>query len=405
MINKERVRNTLKGILLALLVIAAILIMLILYENTQPAFIDTNPGNSDNNGSTNVPPIEDPEQNGGGQEDDPDYIYDDSREHLFYRGRLELPVVGATGWAASTLVLRSEPRASSDRIINLVPGDAFVIFEESDNWWNVILPNEVSGWVEVNRCFINLPDVIPSIVYNISNAVSSEFRSSGFDLPGITQNNLYSAYSFNERLGRGEFIVPGSYALARALFAVQQIALSNGETLIVYEVFRPMETQRAVASALNRLMNRSDDLYNDVVYRAITDSQFSVSNFISQGRSNHQLGAAVDVTMGIVDEMEIIRSGDYSFHSVKFYSRVAEPSPMHELSPLAVLPGRDSQAATGIYDGIWRMRSYFEQMGFRPIASEWWHFNHTTSVTSGSSAGIAGNFFTPSIYSIPPFLN
>ena len=78
---------------------------------------------------------------------------------------------------------------------------------------------------------------------------------------------------------------------------------------------------------------------------------------------------------------------------------------MHELSPLAVLPGRDSPAASDIYDGIWRMRSYFEQMGFRPIPSEWWHFNHSASVSSGSSAGITGNFFTPSIYSIPPFID
>jgi D-alanyl-D-alanine dipeptidase len=396
------VSDTLRGILLALLVLAALLVMYIVFTDNDSTGIETNPGRE---GNTGLPEDDDPEPNGGEGERGPDYIHDESGEHMFYRGRLELPVAGATGWAAASLVMRNEPRTSADRVISLVPGDAFVIFEESGDWWNVILPNEVSGWVEINKCFINLPDVIPSIVYNISNAVSSEFRSSGFDLPGITHNNLYPAYSFNERLGRGEFIVPGSFALARALFAVQQIALSNGETLIVYEVFRPMETQRAVASALNRLMNRNDELYNDIVYRAISRSQFSVGNFISQGRSNHQLGAAIDVTIGIVDEREIIRSGDYSFHRVKFHSRVMEPSPMHELSPLAVLPGRDSQAAEGIYDGIWRMKSYFEQMGFTPIASEWWHFNHTASVRSGSSAGIAGNFNTPSIYSIPPFIN
>jgi len=382
--------------------------MLIVFAGNHSPDLDTNPGNDS---ATNIPPDEDPEQSGGedvnGGEDvrEPDYIYSDNGEHLFYRGRLELPVVGATGWVAAGHMLRSEPGASSERVMRLTPGDAFVIYEESGDWWRVILPNEVSGWAEINRCFINLPDVIPSIVYNISNAVSSEFRSSGFDLPGITHNNLYSAYSFNERLGRGEFIVPGSYTLATALFAVQQLALSNDETLIVYEVFRPMETQRAVASALNRLMNRNDADFNEIVYRAIADSQFSVSNFISQGRSNHQMGAAIDVTIGIVDEREIIRTGDYSFHRVKFHTRVTEPSPMHELSPLAVLPRRDSQDATDIYDGIWRMRSYFEQMGFRPIASEWWHFNHSASVTSGTSANITGNFFTPSIYSIPPFIS
>jgi len=394
--------DTLKGVLLALILIAALLVLLIIFTNDDPP--EEEPGRVGTGGII-IPPVEEPDVKIDEVEDEPDYVFitEGTTEHMFYRGRLELPVTGATGWAASTQVLRSEARASSDRVITLSPGDAFVIYEEEGDWWFVILPNEVSGWVEHRRCFINFPDVLPSIVYNISNAESSEFRSSGFDLPGITHNNLYSAYSHNERLDRGEFIVPGMYSLAQALFAVQQLALSNGETLIVYEVFRPMDTQRKVAAALNKLMDRNDAEYNDIVYRAIADSQWSVGSFISQGRSNHQLGAAIDTSIGVMEERETLKTGDYSYHRVKYYSRITEPSPMHELSPKAVLPSRNSAEGTGIEESIWKMKSYFEMMGFRALPSEWWHFNHTASISAGTSAGINGNFFTPVIYSVPPF--
>jgi len=401
---QERVSDTLKGILFALLAIIALIIILITFTNNDTPVVAPPPENS---GSVNLPHHEEEEHpdNEDVNINEPGYVHisHEETDHLFYNGRLELPVTGATGWAAANLTLRTEPRSSSERVTNLVPGDAFTIFDETDSWWYVILPNEVSGWAEINRCFINLPDVIPSIIYNISNAVSSEFRSSGYDMPGITQNSLYSAYSFNERLDRGEFIVPGAYNLARALSAVQQLALNNGDTIIVYEVFRPLETQRKVATTLNAMVNRNDPYYNEVVSRAISESQWSVGSFISQGRSNHQLGAALDVTIGIVEEIEIVKTGDYSHRRIKYYSRVNEPSLMHELSPRAVLPGRNSAAASNIDERIWIMKSYFETMGFSSIASEWWHFNHSSSISTGSASAIGGNFFTPTIYSIPPF--
>ncbi|MDR2569213.1 MAG: hypothetical protein LBD23_02805 [Oscillospiraceae bacterium] len=390
--------NTLKSIVIAVLLLAALIILLITFTNNE--YPDLNPV-QENGGTVITPPEDEPDNNN--KEDEPGNFIDDPDDHVFYKGRLELPVLGATGWVAARLTLRAEARATSSRLMDLVPGEVFTIFDEVDNWWYVILPNEVSGWVEINKCFINLPDVIPSIVYNISNAVSSEFRSSGFDLPGITQNSLYTAYSHNGRLERGEFIVPGTYNLATALFAIQQLALNNGETLIIYEVFRPIEAQRAVAAALNRMLNRNDSEYNEVASRAIRDSQWSVGSFISQGRSNHQLGAAIDVTIGIVEEIEFIQTGEYSHRRIKYYNRVDEPSPMHELSPKAVLPKANTPEGAGIDERIWRMKSYFETTGFTALPSEWWHFNHTTSVSNGISQNITGNFFTPLVYSIPPF--
>ena len=361
-----------------------------------------------NNGSTS--PGEQP-----GFEDsveEPTHISEEEIRHVFYDGNLELPVIGASGWAAVRQTLRSEARTSSDSVVTLTAGDLFTIIDETDGWWYVRLPDRTEGWVETRMCFINLPDVLPSIVYDIQNSYSSQFRSSGYLLPDITLHRLYyansedSADSVNTRFPgddfRTPFIAPGQYTLAQALHAVQQLALANNETLIIYEAFRPRETQRAVAASLNRLLDTGGPDFNYAVHRAIVGSNWSVGDFISQGRSNHQLGAAVDTSIGIVRKKEIFQTGGYSYYRITEHDKVWEPSPMHELSPRAVLPARNSAAAENIDVNIWNMRSYFERAGFRPLSSEWWHFNHTLSISTGSSAGIAGDFMTPDIYSVEP---
>jgi len=149
-------------------------------------------------------------------------------------------------------------------------------------------------------------------------------------------------------------------------------------------------------------MDVNDEEYNETVHRAIADSRWTVGHFISQGRSNHQLGAAVDSSVGLVNERELKQSGDYSYVHVTSHTRIGEPSPMHELSPRAVLPPKNAATLGDVGESIWNMKSYFERVGFTPLPSEWWHFNHTASVRSGSSAGMVGDFFTPEIHSVPP---
>ena len=79
-----------------------------------------------------------------------------------YSGELELPVNGASGYAAVSLYLREEPDASASAAAVLEAGAGFTILEESGEWWRV-RAGETEGWVEHADCLINLPDVIPSI--------------------------------------------------------------------------------------------------------------------------------------------------------------------------------------------------------------------------------------------------
>ena len=338
------------------------------------------------------------------REQDATIYAEDLIEHIFYwerGGTLELPVIGATGWAATSLVLRAEASTNASSRANLAPGDGFTILDGSvDGWWQVRLPRGTEGWVEIRRCFINLPDVLPSIVYNQTNARASRFTSSYVPLPDVWGERLYEAHSFNERLRRYEYHVPAMYTTAQALFRVQQMALNNGETLVIYEVFRPRSAQVRTRDSLNALVRE-----NHFVAQAFTGG-WSVGNFISQGVSNHQRGGAVDAAMGIVREQEILQTGNYSFVCNGTVRSIHGTSSMHELSPYAVLP-RDRNSALGreLHEVIWNMRDYFLANGFRPLASEWWHFDHTASINTASSVGIVGDFYTSTIYSVPPVRN
>ena len=307
-------------------------------------------------------------------------------------GVFELPVAGATGWAARTLPLYEQPQASSGTVSTLVAGQGFVILEEQGDWWNVQLDTDTVGWVEHSGCFINLPDIIPSIVYNISNAQSSLKRSTGLEIPNITGQVLYDAWTFNQRLDRHEFVSPVLYATSEKIALLQKAALSNGDTVVMYEAFRPRETQQKVVSNLSYLMSTNED-----VNSAINTPPWSISSFIATSLSNHQRGAAIDVSLGRVISQENRSTGGYAYIHITESEEYAMPSPMHELSPLAA-----SSRITEL-SGAARLRGYcVDEAGFDPMSSEWWHFNDPDGIQIASQNGVNGAFYVYSIHSIAP---
>ena len=308
-------------------------------------------------------------------------------------GQLELPVNGATGWAARNLPLRTEPRTDAEVTLNLAPGQGFVILEEQGEWWNVQLSGDVVGWVEHGGCFINLPDIIPSIVYRISNAEASLKRSSGVEIPNITGQVLYDAWAFNHRLGRYEFVAPALYAMCGKIALIQSLALENGDTIIMYEAFRPRETQQKVVSNLRYLIYTDEE-----VNRAINTPPWSMGAFIATSLSDHQRGVAIDVSLGKIISQEIRATGGYAYTHITEYEEYETPSPMHELSP------QSAAYRITASSGAARLRSYcVDEVGLRPVSSEWWHFSDPASGQIASRHGINGAFYVYSIHSVEPY--
>ena len=336
-----------------------------------------------------------------------------AEDALFYHeegGLLELPIIGATGWVAAASALHASASHDSEEIADLPAGTAFTILSDSGDWWRVQLPDSTIGWVDWRRCFINLPDVLPSIVYNITNANASQFRSSGFDLMGITGQPLYSARAVNDRLNRSEYIVPAMFPLARALHNAQQAAHEIGHTLVIYEAFRPQSAQTTVVNALTELMQN-----NATANSAFADSPWSLIWFMPSGTSNHQRGGTIAASLARINNVEILQSGNYSFLRFTNPTVITSVTRVHEMSPAsAILDApwgilanqiiNETVTMTGpaITDGIAYMQKIFAAAGMTPLASMWWHFDHSPSINLATSAEITGNFYTPTIYSIPP---
>ena len=332
-------------------------------------------------------------------------------------GRLELPVNGATGWAAVSMPLYDEPSQNADTIVQLTAGQGFTIVKEYGEWWYIRIggtsdTNDISGWVQHRACFVNLPDVIPSLVFDITNAYSSVKRSGGYDIPNITGHALYNARAFNWRLGRYEFIVPVLYSTALRIFEAQQAALADGNTIIIYEAFRPRSAQQSVVGNLQWLM-----VSNASVQRIISTPPWGMNWFIATGTSNHQRGAAIDVGLGRIISQETRMSGLYRYTHITVFERHVMPTPMHELSPLAATFTRPVSSsnmdiwrtaipATTMTEGALLLQRYLTNAEFTPLASEWWHYNDLEGVRIANSAGITGDFYTETIYSrIPNFQN
>lgn len=301
---------------------------------------------------------------------------------VYYDGDdFELPLNGATGYASVDMDIFWE----NNTVDRLRAGEAFVILEElrgnDADWWIVSVKGKV-GLVRHIYCMINLPDVIPSIVYINANAYSSVFLVDGKEIPNITGKALYSYNTLerrdgkaeNNRLNDYEYIMPVLYSTAKKIAAAQRYALENGDTIIMYEAYRPYETQQLVARAVQSLSAADAD-----VRRALNTSPWSTGWFIATGTSNHQEGYAVDITLGmVIDDIDKI-TGDYKYKKVVTYFPYQMPTEIHDLGRAAAVytspNSRTLSAAMAANEYALNLQKYCINAGLSPLASEWWHFN------------------------------
>ena len=129
----------------------------------------------------------------------------------------------------------------------LEPGEGFTILSEQGHWWKVEAAAGV-GWVDHRYCLINLPDVIPSMLYDAVNSYGAVYVSSGKEIPGVTGERFYPGAAYNPRLDREEFMMPMLYAAAKKVCAAQHAALAQGNCLKLYEAFRPRSISSIVCS-------------------------------------------------------------------------------------------------------------------------------------------------------------
>ena len=301
-------------------------------------------------------------------------------EPLLYEGDLELPVNGATGYASVRVDLKATADAGSETISELEAGTAFEVLEEVGDWWYVRTATE-SGWVQHLYCFINLPDVVPSIIYDNTNTYASKFVSSGKTIPGITGEALYDGKAYNMRLGKVSDIEPVLYSMSKKIHLAQQAALEEGNTLVIYEGYRPFFAQKLTVDALTTLAAADPE-----VMAGINTHPWDTNWFIATSISNHQMGYAIDVTLAKITEQQEFVIGDYTATAVTGYTEYTMPTTIHELSMASATftgPVKSSSPtawlqanlADTMNEAAILLQRYCTDAGLTPLASEWWHFN------------------------------
>ena len=301
-------------------------------------------------------------------------------EPLLYEGDLELPVNGATGYASVLMDLKATADAGSETISELEAGTAFEVLEEVGDWSYVRTATE-SGWVQHLYCFINLPDVITSIIYDNTNTYASKFASSGKTIPGITGEALYDGKAYNMRLGKVSDIEPVLYSMSKKIHLAQQAALEEGNTLVIYEGYRPFFAQKLTVDALTTLAVADPE-----VMAGINTHPWDTNWFIATSISNHQMGYAIDVTLAKITEQQEFVIGDYTATAVTGYTEYTMPTTIHELSMASATftgPVKSSSPtawlqanlADTMNEAAILLQRYCTDAGLTPLASEWWHFN------------------------------
>ncbi len=320
-------------------------------------------------------------------------------------GGLELPIKGATGYASVKLNLMLEPSNNSGIVGTFIPGMAFRILNEQGDWWYVET-NKFSGWLEHKYCMINLPDVIPSIIYDDTNSYSSLFKSSGKDLPNITGKALYNVKCMNNRLNKEEYLMPILYSVAKKICSAQQLALEEGNCLKIYESYRPYITQMAIANSLRELANSDEDVKN-----GINSSGWSESWFIAQNLSNHQRGIAIDTSLVKIINSKYKYYGDYYYIDVTDYEEYEMPTNMHELSKAAAtysygISNKNKEVlqktpfAKTMNDEAKLLQSYCLKANLSPLASEWWHFEDLDTKEKTKNNYSTGRYYITECYSL-----
>lgn len=310
----------------------------------------------------------------------------------------ELPLNGSSGYSTIDIKLKKDKNINSETITTIKRGVSFTVLDEKDNWWQINYQGK-KGWIDNTFCMINLPDIIPSIIYDASNSYSSLFKSSGYDIPNITDKKLYDVKMYNYRLEKDEFVMPVLYPMAKKINEAQQLALKNGDSLKIYESYRPRETQRSVVINLKELTAT-----NAKVYNGININSWSETWFIYNGLSNHQLGVAIDVSLVKINTYIVKEIGSYTYIDITNYEEYSMPSPMHELSAQAVTfkygVSPDSKTAwknvplvDNITEGAVKLQNYCVESGLTPISSEWWHFNDLDSKDMIKGSSSKGDYY------------
>ena len=275
-----------------------------------------------------------------------------------------LPIRGAAVYPVRAVSLNGR---------TLKAGTAMVALKESGSRVQVSFQSE-TGWIGRNLLAVNLPDVLPDIVYDMNYNYSAVMKASGVPIPGVTGCRLYSWGNrktgkwYNPRLERKEFTVPVSIAFAHKIAALASLAEQEGYQLMIWDAYRPYQVTVKIYKAASALA-----AVNQRVREGFSANGWNQGWFLSSGVSAHNRLIAIDCTLLWPDG-----------------EQPDMPSNLDELSWRAAkvqTPG-STVYASGMTEASKDLDRMAAKAGMRGIASEWWHFQDTDTYGIGACSWI-----------------
>jgi D-alanyl-D-alanine dipeptidase len=198
------------------------------------------------------------------------------------------------------------------------------------------------------------------------------------------------------------------YGMAPKICAAQKLALAEGNTLVIYEAFRPADAHQKVYNSLSRLVAQ-----DRTVWAGVTGNSFTMGWFLAPAPYNHQRGTAIDASLAKVLQTEQATAGDFGYTRVASYAEYPMQTAIHELSRASAIftatVGSHSETlwkkatpAANVTVGSFLLQTYCASAGLTPLASEWWHFNDIPQTNASVLMKNNGNYSIATSCSEPP---
>lgn len=292
-----------------------------------------------------------------------DYIYLDSNGVAQKKiGNFSATLYGAVAWANQDLNIRAKATQNSKKIGTVDAGDKMTILssENSSTKYIKIKYNNQVGYVYSNFIYINLPDVIPDMIYSISNADKSIYKTSGKSIPNVTGVNLYGfTKKYNKKIGKTTYYAPLLYPVAKQLQKAYNTAISQGYNLKIYDTYRPYDVSVKINKEFKSLYNSNKTVKKGIDYDK-DGSYWGTGWFLANSISLHNRGVAID--LALTDSRG---------------NELSAQTPMHTLDTRSVRKYNNSTAN--------KLSKIMTSVGFETLDSEWWHFqenNYKKSVAN-----------------------
>lgn len=266
-------------------------------------------------------------------------------------GTFSATLYGATAWTNQSVNIRKAASQSSTLLGEIPVGGKVVILsaENASTKYIKIKYNNITGYVYSDFLLINLPDVIPDMLYEITSASSVTSKTANVAIPGVTGKNLYGfTKKYNSKIGKETYYAPLLYPTAKKLQKAYNKAKKEGYNLKVYDAYRPHDITVSLNDKFRNLYNSNSKVKKAIDYDK--DGEYwGPSWFLAGSVSAHNKGVALDIAITNSKNQELKAQTAYdtldTTSLVKYNNSVSN-----------------------------KLRSIMLSQGFSPLESEWWHF-------------------------------